>query len=165
MDMEKWKELIQLTAQYQNEDFWSGFMESENSDLNKKRSFSGLEQRKINTFLSNQEVYPRCDMYEDGDKIIIEAELPGLAKNDIKVSLIQDELIIKGKSSTFRNHCRYLLKERPSRNFEKKLSIPIAINKNMIETSLNHGILSIILPIKKDTNEKIPIFVRNQENS
>ncbi|PWW30173.1 HSP20 family protein [Cytobacillus oceanisediminis] len=161
MDMEKWTELIKLSAQYQDQDFWKGFLAPESSDLNKRRSFSGLEKGKINTFLSTQEVYPRCDMYEAGGRIIIEAELPGVEKDDIKVTLIQDDLIIKGKCSSFQNHFRYFLKERPSRTFEKKLTIPFPIDKSRIETSFSHGILSITLPIQNDGGEKVPIYMKN----
>lgn len=161
MDMEKWKELIKLSAQYQTQDFWNGLIGPESSDLNKKRSFAGLEQEKISTFHH----YPRCDMYMDGGRIFVEAEIPGLNRDDIKVSLLNDELVIKGTCISFRNNFQYFLKERPSRIFEKRLTIPLPINKRGIKTSLINGILYIILPIEQDENEKIPILIKNEENS
>ncbi|WP_264738260.1 Hsp20/alpha crystallin family protein [Cytobacillus firmus] len=163
MELDKWKDLIKMSAQYQNQDFWETFVSPENSSHNKKHSFSGLEQEKINRFLSNQDIYPRCDMYEYNGNIKIEAELPGVCKNDIKVSLVQNELIIKGKCSSFHQHLRYFLKERHSRSFEKVLTLPLPVDKYSIESSFENGILSISLPILFEEEEIIPIFVKSEE--
>ncbi|EFV77845.1 MULTISPECIES: Hsp20/alpha crystallin family protein [Cytobacillus] len=162
MELKKWKDLIKMSAQYQNQDFWDT-LSPENSSHNKKHSFSGLEQDKINRFLSNQNIYPRCDMYECNGDIKIEAELPGICKNDIKVSLVGNELIIKGKCSSFHQHLRYFLKERHSRSFEKVLTLPMPVDKYSIESSFEHGILSISLPILIQEEEAIPIFVKGEE--
>lgn len=161
MDIDKWSELIKLSAQYQNQDFWKGFAGQENSDLNKKHSFSGQEQEMLSAFLSKHDVFPRCDMYEADGRLLIDAELPGMRQEDIKVYLHQSELVIKGECSTFKHSFRYFLKERPSRTFEKKLTLPLPIDKNRISTSFTNGILSIILPIKEDEDEKVPIFVND----
>ncbi|MDM5229580.1 Hsp20/alpha crystallin family protein [Cytobacillus sp. NJ13] len=163
MELDKWKDLIKMSVQYQNQDFWGTFVSPENSSHNKKHSFSGLEQEKINRFLSNQNIYPRCDMYEYNGNIKIEAELPGVCKNDIKVSLVQNELIIKGKCSSFHQHLRYFLKERHSRSFEKVLTLPMPVDKYSIESSFENGILSISLPILFEEKEIIPIFVKSEE--
>lgn len=163
MELEKWKDLIKMTAQYQDQDFWETLISPGDSNHNKKLSFSGLEQEKINHFLSNQEIFPRCDMYENNGKIKIEAELPGINKNDIKVSLVQNELIIKGKCSAFQQHLRYFLKERHSRSFEKILTLPMPVDKYSIESSFENGILSISLPILFEEEEIIPIFVKSEE--
>ncbi|WP_370222222.1 Hsp20/alpha crystallin family protein [Cytobacillus sp.] len=162
MELEKWKELIKMSSQYQNQDFWETFISPENPGHNKKHSFSGLEQEKINRFLSNQDIYPRCDMYEYNGNIKIDAELSGVCINDIKVSLVQNELIIKGKCSSFHQHLRYYLKERHSRSFEKVLTIPMPVDKYSIETSFENGILSITLPISFQEEEVIPIFVKSE---
>ncbi|MDF2035406.1 Hsp20/alpha crystallin family protein [Cytobacillus oceanisediminis] len=163
MELDKWKDLIKMSAKYQNQDFWGTFVSPENSSHNKKHSFSGLEQEKISRFLSNQDIYPRCDMYEYNGNIKIEAELPGVCKNDIKVSLLQNELIIKGKCSSFHQHLRYFLKERHSRSFEKVLTLPMPVDKYSIESSFENGILSISLPILFEEEEIIQIFVKSEE--
>lgn len=161
MELEKWKELIKMSAQYQDQDFWEKLISPEVSNHNKKLSFSGLEQEKINRFLSSQDIYPRCDVYEYNGNIIIEAELPGACKNDIKVSLVQNELIIKGTCSAFQQHLRYFLKERHSRAFEKVLTLPMPVDKNSIKSSFENGILSISLPILFEEEEKIPIKLQS----
>ena len=43
------------------------------------------------------DVYPRIDMYETGDEIRVRAELPGLKKEDIDISLEGETLTIKGE--------------------------------------------------------------------
>ncbi|KON90279.1 hypothetical protein AF332_12480 [Sporosarcina globispora] len=163
MDMEKWKDLIKMSAHYQNQDFWDTFMSPENAGYNKKHSFSGIEREKINRFLSAQDIYPRCDMYENNGSIIIEAELPGVCKDNIKVSLTKNELIIKGKCSSFHQHFPYYLKERQSRSFEKVLTLPVPVDKSSIVSSFENGILSISLPILFEEEEIIPIFVKSDE--
>ncbi|WP_066299506.1 Hsp20/alpha crystallin family protein [Bacillus sp. FJAT-29937] len=156
MEIEKLKQWLDLTKQYQSQGFWNEIF-----DHNQAQATEEL----ASNFFSNQDIFPRCDMYGTDECIIVEAELPGVEIADIKVFLQQSELILRGECKTVRPSFKYYLKERPNRTFEKKITIPAVINKHEIQTQFDKGILSIILPFNYSDDENIPIMVNNDESA
>nr|WP_275411190.1 Hsp20/alpha crystallin family protein [Bacillus sp. B15-48] len=103
-------------------------------------------------------LFPICDIYEKGNHLFVEAELPGMSKQDISVSLKGQDLIIAGKYSTLKPGLHYYLKERENRHFEKKIILPVKINKTGIRSSLEDGLLTIELPIIRE-EDSVPIYI------
>ncbi|MBY0124536.1 Hsp20/alpha crystallin family protein [Bacillus sp. S/N-304-OC-R1] len=153
MDMEKLKQWLELTQQYQSQNFWNEVFDG------KKEFPVQASEQQVTDFFSNQNIFPRCDVYENENGLVVEAELPGVEKSDMKVFLQQRELVIKGECKTMQQSIKYYLKERPNRAFEKKIVIPIPINRQEIKTFFNNGILTIILPMNRTEEEDIPIEV------
>jgi HSP20 family protein len=140
MEMNQFKQLLEWSTQFQNDQFLC--------NLSKKNA----EDRTISSspgaaFFGQQSSVPKCDVYKNGSTLIVEAELPGIAREDIKVQLTKDEIIIKGNYLTLLPNREYLIKERPSLNFEKKLSIPFQVLREGIETSFKEGLLKIVIPV------------------
>lgn len=159
MDIEKLKQWLELTKQYQTQSFWNEVFDSE-------KGFPVQASDEVVTdFFSNQNVFPRCDVYENEHGLVVEAELPGVEKSDMKVFLQQRELIIRGECKTMRQSIKYYLKERPNRAFEKKIVIPVPVNRQGIKTYFNNGILTIFLPIIRTDEEDIPIMVNHDEST
>ncbi|KAB2338156.1 Hsp20/alpha crystallin family protein [Cytobacillus depressus] len=156
MEYEKLKQWMDLTNQYQTKSFWNDVFES--------KQIHATEELAAN-FFSNQDIFPRCDVFEENECLIVEAELPGVEINEIKVFLKQDELILKGECKTIKPSIKYYLKERPNRTFEKKITIPVQINRQEIQTHFKNGILSIILPFNQTDHENIPITLNHEESS
>lgn len=158
MDMNQLKQWMDMTKQYQAQGFWNEIFNSKNGLPVHSTENTAAD------FFSNQNIFPRCDVYENQYGLIVEAELPGVEKGEIKVLLQQDELILKGKCNTVKQSIKYYLKERPNRTFEKKITIPISVNRHEIKSSFNNGILTIILPINRNEAENISIMVDNDES-
>ncbi|MGM0899680.1 Hsp20/alpha crystallin family protein [Mesobacillus maritimus] len=157
MEAEKWKNWLDLTKQYAAESFWKEvFNQSE-------QPFSGNE--KVGETISNlinetkiKGLFPRCDMFEEEDQLYIQAELPGISREDVVVSLRDQELVIQGNYSTLKPRLQYYLKERSDRSFEKSIKLPVKVNKQKISSSLNNGLLTIMFPIIKE-EDAVPIHI------
>jgi HSP20 family protein len=140
MELKQFRQLLEWSTQFQNDQLLG--------NLNKKNSEDRAMSAGLGAaFFGQQSSVPRCDVYKSGSNLIVEAELPGIAREDIKVQLAKDEIIIKGNYLTVLPNREYLIKERPSLNFEKKLSIPFQVMREGIKTSFEEGLLKIVIPV------------------
>lgn len=91
--------------------------------------------------------FPPIAVWEDADAYHVEAELPGLALEDIDVFVKDRELTISGKLrgvggegvTVHRN-------ERPSGEFKREMRLPLPLDPNRVEATLVNGVLSLDLP-------------------
>ncbi len=90
---------------------------------------------------------PRVDIVEEDDAVIVRAELPGVAKDALDVSLTEDRLTIKGethkaqeaKGEVFRS-------ERYHGSFSRTIALPTAVRGDDAKAAFTDGILEIRLP-------------------
>lgn len=88
----------------------------------------------------------RCDAIKNNDKIIMLFDVPGVEKDGFDINIVDDMLTMKYKRERkASNNFSYFLREREFGNFHKSIRIPHPIKENKIETSLNNGVLKIIL--------------------
>jgi len=98
---------------------------------------------------------PRVDIHETEKEIIIDAELPGIAKEDIKVELKNGILTISGerkqeKKTEKGNSYRI---ERHYGKFERSFGLPETVADDKVNAKFKDGILSLTLP---KTEKAIP---------
>ncbi len=91
---------------------------------------------------------PALNAWEDGDRLFIEVELPGLAMEDIEVEMLADELTISGRRETKTDdeNVTYHRRERGCGGFTRTLRLPDDIDAEKIEAGLKDGVLTITLP-------------------
>ena len=90
---------------------------------------------------------PEIDIKESDNLFQIKADIPGLTKKDIKVSLKGDQLTISGerKKISDNENDHYHYRERSIGKFKRSFNLPESINKDKIQASFKSGILSIEL--------------------
>lgn len=90
---------------------------------------------------------PEIDIKETDSLFQIKADIPGLTKKDIKVSLKGDQLTISGerKKISDNENDHYHYQERSIGKFKRSFNLPESINKDKIQASFKNGILSIEL--------------------
>ena len=90
---------------------------------------------------------PEIDIKESDDLFQIKADIPGLTKKDIKISLKGDQLTISGerKKISDNENDHYHYRERSAGKFNRSFNLPESINKDKIQASFKNGILSIEL--------------------
>ncbi len=89
---------------------------------------------------------PRVDISEDSNKFYFELELPGVKKNDLKISYKENVLTISGeKKNLFKDEKEkeLLRNERYFGNFKRVFTLPEGINPESIEAKFEDGVLSI----------------------
>ncbi len=97
---------------------------------------------------------PRVDMYDDGNNIIIEAEIPGAKKEDIEVSIKDNAVVIRGqvKREEEKQDKNFYRTERFYGQFERVIPLPVEVKTDEAKAEMKDGILRLILP--KATSEK-----------
>lgn len=99
---------------------------------------------------------PRTDMMETDDEYMIEADLPGMAKQDITINVQDRVLTIEGerKHETEEEHNGYLRRERSFGSFERKFSLPASVKEDKIKASFKDGVLTVHIPKAEKSKRK-----------
>lgn len=100
---------------------------------------------------------PKVDLSETEKEITVKAELPGLKREDIDISLDESNLIIKGekkneKEETGRHFHRV---ERTYGSFFRTLPLPATVEQDKVEATYTDGILTITLPKSEEARKKL----------
>jgi HSP20 family protein len=91
---------------------------------------------------------PRVDIYADDQNIFIEAEIPGLKKEEMKISLQDNILTISGskkKGNRKDEEKQYFRNEIIYGDFSRSFSLPEDINPDNVEAQFENGILKIAI--------------------
>lgn len=105
--------------------------------------------------LSNKGSYPKVNVVDLDDKVVIEAAIPGLNKEDVDIELDADGILtITGQSNQVSEYQdRFLLKEIKQSKFSRSFSLGKNIDKESIVAKCENGILYVEL--KKLKEEEI----------
>lgn len=92
-------------------------------------------------------VYPALNMYEETDRLVITAELPGVKAADLDLSLEGDTLTLQGKRERRQSESgiSYHRREIESGNFSRAISLPVKVDPEKVAARLVNGILTITL--------------------
>jgi HSP20 family protein len=105
---------------------------------------------------------PTVDVSEDKDSVIIKAEMPGMRKEDVKISVQDNVLTLKGekkqeKEEKDKNYHRI---ERNYGSFCRSFQLPTSVKTDKIKANYKDGVLSVTLPKTEEVKPKeIPISI------
>ena len=99
---------------------------------------------------------PRVDVFEKDGELVVKAELPGAAKEDIEVTLDGGDLVIRGqkKAETEVKEENYYRMERSYGSFFRRLALPFETTAEQVKATYAEGVLEIHIP--KPTAEAQP---------
>lgn len=100
---------------------------------------------------------PRLDVSETDNGLEIVADLPGMDKKDINVSLEENLLTIKGekKEEKESKDKHYHTIERRSGSFYRAIRLPVEVEKDKVEAAFKDGVLTLRLPKTKESKKKV----------
>jgi HSP20 family molecular chaperone IbpA len=104
--------------------------------------------------------HPKCDVFQTDTQWIVIAELAGVEKDEISISLSEDYLRISGSRTFPSSSCQicYFNLEIETGHFERRIFFPdIAIDRETPKVSYINGILRIAFEIKPVIERIIPI--------
>jgi HSP20 family protein len=91
--------------------------------------------------------FPALNVWEDGDTLYAEAEVPGVKPEDIDVSVVGGDLTLRGQRRSGQYEgMAYHRQERGVGEFNRVLRLPYEVDANKVEATLNDGVLLIKLP-------------------
>jgi HSP20 family protein len=99
---------------------------------------------------------PAFDVYEDKDNVYVRAELPGMRKEDIDLSLHNGSLSISGerKSEEKLKEAEVYRAERFFGRFQRTIILPTPVAVDKIKAQYKDGILSVTLPKAEEAKPK-----------
>jgi HSP20 family protein len=105
--------------------------------------------------------WPRVELVEHDDEIVITAELPGLAEKDVEIVLDNDILTLKGerKAEKEAEQGGFVFSERFFGRFERRIVLPEEVDRERVHASMKDGVLTVTMA-KAETpqrRKRIPI--------
>jgi HSP20 family protein len=91
---------------------------------------------------------PSMDVFERDGSLIVKAELPGIKKEDIEITLDRGDLLIRGERKAEKEvkEENYYRMERSYGSFQRRLPIPFDVKPEQIQASCTDGVLEIRIP-------------------
>jgi HSP20 family protein len=91
---------------------------------------------------------PALDLYEDNDNLVVRAELPGMKKEDIELSLQDNVITVSGER---KNEKKYdggqtSREERFFGRFTRSITLPKQVDSGKVRASYKDGVLTVTLP-------------------
>ncbi len=91
--------------------------------------------------------FPPVNVWEDEQRIFIEAEVPGMKLDDLDLTVNGDEVTIKGeRKQDETDGVSYHRQERGVGTFSRVVHLPTAVDVEKVAANLNAGVLTITLP-------------------
>jgi len=99
---------------------------------------------------------PSIDVYEEKDRYVIKAELPGVKREDVSLVLENDVLTIKGERRYEQEEKRedFLRVESTYGAFQRALQLPQSVQADAVNAEYKDGILKITLPKADQTKTR-----------
>lgn len=99
---------------------------------------------------------PAVDIYETPDSIVLQAELPGLSKDDIDIQVRDNVLTLKGERRSEKEvkEGNYLRVERAYGGFQRAFTLPAAVQADKIRAVFKDGVLDVSIPKAEEAKPK-----------
>ncbi len=120
-------------------------------DFDLLNSFRDFE----NNFFGSEKAFTPCktDIREEDDKYILEAEMPGFNKEDIKLDLNGDYLVLTAEHNENKDEKdkkgNYIRRERSCGTYQRSFNVA-GVNTEAIDAEYKNGVLTLILPKKAE---------------
>ena len=144
MSLVRWKERSDLAP-------WSALRDLE-GEFN--RIFGSCWTRELDR--PNGAWSPAADVKESDDAYTIEADLPGVDKEDIQLTVLDNALTIKGERKT-ENETKekgYRRVERQYGSFERSFRVPGGFDASKVSAKFDKGVLRVTLPKREESKPK-----------
>ena len=122
---------------------WTIFDELESIQSDMNRLLSGAEAPR-----RARAAYPPLNVWSMADGLVLDAEMPGVDPQDVEISVVGDELSLRGKVNAQEpaEGETVLRRERPAGDFQRTLQLPFRANTGAVKATFKNGILRISIP-------------------
>ena len=99
---------------------------------------------------------PSVDIFEDQEKLIVEAELPGMNREDFELSVENNVLTLKGERKFEKKDERdnYHRVERQYGSFVRHFTLPQTVTAEGATADFENGVLRVALPKREETKAR-----------
>lgn len=106
---------------------------------------------------------PAVNIWEDAESVYVEAELPGLEREDVEIYVTGDnQFTIKGeRKEKLPDKAISLRQERRLGTFDRVVALPVDVDQDKVEACLENGVLRLKMP-KQEATKPRQILVKGQ---
>lgn len=99
---------------------------------------------------------PSVDIFEEGNDMVVKAEIPGISKEDLNVSITEDSLTISGEKKQEEKVEKkdFHRVERSYGSFTRSFRLPDNVNGEKAKASFTDGVLEVRIPRTKEAKKK-----------
>jgi HSP20 family protein len=132
---------------------WSIFSELESLQADMNRA---LSEKGSSRFLQRGELYPPMNVWSSTEGLVVDAELAGINPKDVDISVLGDELTLRGKVNTPEagKGETYHRRERPSGEFSRTLKLPFRAAAGAVKANFKNGVLRVTVPRGEEDKPK-----------
>ena len=110
------------------------------------RLLSGVFQSSPLAAMSRREG-PAVNLWEEGDTLRVEMEVPGVKSEQLDISVVENELLIRVEVPESKEEgVTYHRRERPVGSFSRHVPLPYEVDAERVSAELSRGVLLITLP-------------------
>ena len=104
-----------------------------------------------------EQLYLPVDIYEDGESVIVKAEIAGIRKEDINVQLAPDSITISGKKTGEQKveQKDYYRLERSYGSFSRTCQLPSEILTEKARAVFKDGVLEVRIPKSQEAAQRV----------
>lgn len=102
------------------------------------------------------EVAPSVDIFEEGNDVVMKADIPGITKEDLKIDLADNVLTLSGEKKKEEKVERdeYYRYERSFGSFCRRFELPADLDTGKIKAQFKDGVLEVRIPKTKAVEKK-----------
>ena len=91
---------------------------------------------------------PKMDIVDRDDDVLVRADLPGVTKDDIDVSLTDNTITVKGSTSEEKKEEKgdYYRSETMKGSFTRTMSLPSDVDGSKAKSTFKDGVLEVVVP-------------------
>jgi HSP20 family protein len=147
---------MQLTP-WRRQDLWNPFgdLEDIQREMNQLFDFSFSHRNRPFSLLESGWA-PAVDVYDTKENFLVKADLPGMTKDDIEVSVDGNLLHIKGEKKEEHNakDKNYVRTERFYGSFQRSVELPTEVDPKSVTAVYKNGVLELTIPKKEEAKPK-----------
>lgn len=143
---------------------WSPFRELDRV----RHDFEELLDRSLGTHAAHEHhspAAPALESFLDSGKLIIRAELPGVEPKDVDITVMGDQLTIRGKREQRieEQSCSFIYREFSYGSFERTVRLPSGVKAEDVKASYSNGVLELMVPVPEQSkSRKVTIQVEGE---
>ena len=99
---------------------------------------------------------PKMDVVDRDKEILVKAELPGIDKKDLDISITNNQLVIKAKTCHEEKEEKgdYLKQEISKNEIYRSVLLPADVDDSKVKTSFKNGVLELTIPKQKESHRR-----------
>lgn len=114
-----------------------------------------FEDSFVRTYRGAEGTYLPLDIYTTNDAVIIRAAVPGVAPDDVEVTVEGSTVTIRGETKAPQVEGNFLLQERRYGPFARSIDLAIPVQPDKADAKFENGVLVLSIPKAEEVKPKI----------